>query len=248
MGLTSPARVSVALERLRSDARYPAWFTRAFPDVPSFTLTEVFKALAAFQRTLISGDSPFDKYSRGDRSAMSIEAIRGRFLFLDHEKGVVCHHCHDGPFFTNEGRWDGKPFDEIVFTNIGLYNVGGTGDYPSGLQGLFETTRNPDDRGKFRTPTLRNVAVTAPYMHDGSVETLQDVIDIYAEGGRNVVTGPHAGDGRMNPVKDRGLGPMRLTEVERAQMRAFLEALTDQSFLQDPRFSNPFPFDSDFGE
>ena len=172
----------------------------------------------------------------------------GAEIFNTDYKGAVCHHCHNGITFTNDVTHERAPFDEVVYTNVGLYNVGGTGDYPPGNQGLFETTKNPADRGKFRTPTLRNVSVTAPYMHDGSVATLEDVIAHYQRGGRRIDEGPLAGDGRDSLIKERGLGGMALDEDDVRDLVAFLDALTDHDFLVDPRFSNPEPGNPNFGD
>lgn len=169
-------------------------------------------------------------------------------MFNTHYKGSVCHHCHNGITFTNDVTHERAPFAEVVYTNVGLYNIGGKGYYPAGNQGLFETTKNPDDRGKFRTPSLRNVAVTAPYMHDGSVATLEETILHYQRGGRNIEDGPLAGDGRASPIKERGIGGMDLDDGDVRDLVAFLEALTDDAFLTDPRWSNPEPGDPRFGE
>jgi cytochrome c peroxidase len=100
--------------------------------------------------------------------------------------------------------------------------------------------RDPANIGKFRVPTLRNIALTAPYMHDGSVAKLEDALAIYAAHGRNVVSGPYKGDGRKNPYKDTRIDKISLSKAEQADIIAFLGALTDESLLRDPRLSNPF--------
>ena len=94
--------------------------------------------------------------------------------------------------------------------------------------------------GKFRAPSLRNVGVTAPYMHDGSMATLEEVLAFYAAGGRNITEGPHAGDGRLNPHKNAVIANIDLSEQDIADIAAFLRTLTDESFLTNPKFSNPF--------
>jgi cytochrome c peroxidase len=96
------------------------------------------------------------------------------------------------------------------------------------------------DMGRFKAPSLRNVAITAPYMHDGSVATLDDVIDNYTRGGRLLEDGPNAGDGRLNPFKSEFITGFELSEMERADLLAFLHALTDESVLTNPRFADPF--------
>jgi cytochrome c peroxidase len=95
--------------------------------------------------------------------------------------------------------------------------------------------------GRFRVPTLRNIAVTAPYMHDGSIATLDEVLDHYASGGRTIPSGPYAGNGSANPLKSPFMVGFTLTEQERADVLAFFESLTDRDFLSDPRFADPWP-------
>jgi cytochrome c peroxidase len=130
---------------------------------------------------------------------------------------------------------------EVAYHNTGLYNIDGKGAYPPENIGIAEITGRPEDMGRFRAPSLRNVAVTAPYMHDGSIASLDAVIDHYAEGGRTIPAGPHAGVGRTNPLKSSFLPGFTLTPDERRDLVAFLESLTDEEFLRDPRFSNPWP-------
>lgn len=248
MGLIDDLRRGEALARLFDDKRYQATFARAFPDASTMTFEHVIKAIACFERTLVSGGSAWDRYHAGDEMALDAAERRGMYIARDHQGGALCHHCHDGFNLSGPVKHVDAPFDEVVFANIGLYNVGNTGAYPAGNQGLYEFTKNLSDRGKFRTPTLRNVAVTGPYMHDGSVATLDDVVDIYVAGGRNIVEGPYAGDGRKNPHKSAGLSGMPLSAGQRKDLVAFLNALTDNGFLSDPRFSNPYPEDAFFGE
>ena len=126
-------------------------------------------------------------------------AIRGEALFFSEK--FECHHCHNN-FNLNDNIMHARaPHPEIAFHNTGLYNIDGKGGYPAGNTGIAELTGRPDDMGRFKAPSLRNVAVTAPYMHDGSIATLNDVLDHYAAGGRTIATGPHAGVGRDNPLK-----------------------------------------------
>lgn len=248
MGLVDEPRRNQALTRLLDDTRYQEGFARAFPDASTMTFEHVIKAIACFERTLLSGGSAWDRYRAGDEMALGPAERRGMYIVRDHQGGALCHHCHDGFNLTGPVKHEDAPFDEVVFANIGLYNVGNTGAYPEGNQGLYEFTKNLSDRGKFRTPTLRNIALTGPYMHDGSVATLDDVVDIYVAGGRNINDGPYAGDGRKNPHKSAGLSGMPLSSEQRADLITFLNALTDEGFLSDSRFSNPFPEDAFFGE
>jgi cytochrome c peroxidase len=227
--------------RLAADAYYPQAFVAAFPErggaIELFTLT---RALGAFQRSLISVDSSYDRFKYGgDPSAMSEAALRGEQLFFDHR--FECYHCHMGVMFTDNLQTARSPFVETGFHNTGLYNIGGTGAYPPHAEGLAEFTGRAEDIGKFRTPSLRNVAVTAPYMHDGSIATLEEVIAHYAAGGRTIARGPHAGDGAAHANKNGLLIGFDATAAEKRDLIAFLESLTDTGFLTNPAFGDPWP-------
>jgi len=121
-----------------------------------------------------------------------------------------------------------------------LYNVGGTGGYPAPNTGLHAITGIASDMGKFKVPSLRNIEVTFPYMHDGTAATLSDVIDHYAAGGRTIASGPNAGMGSANPFKSAIVAGFALSPDEKADVIAFLRSLTDSTFLTNPRLSNPW--------
>lgn len=228
------------LARLRDDPAYPALFAEAFPrDADPISVGNVVRALASFQRTLLSGDSPYDRYTyQADDTALSESAQRGRDLFFSER--LECFHCHGGFGFTDSVQHDGSVSAEVAFHNNALYNIDGRGGYPAPNRGLFEHTGERRDMGRFRAPTLRNIAVTAPYMHDGSIATLDEVIDHYAAGGRTILEGPNAGIGAESPLKSIFLHGFTLTDEERADLLAFLHSLTDATFLRDPRFASPF--------
>ena len=152
---------------------------------------------------------------------------------------LECFHCHGGFNFTDSTTHADASVDRVGYHNNGLYNVDGNGAYPADNTGLYDMTGNRRDMGRFKAPTLRNVAVTAPYMHDGSLATLDEVIDHYARGGRNLSIGENAGDGRLSPFKSEFIRGFELEEQERADLLAFLDALTDQRVLTDERWSNP---------
>jgi cytochrome c peroxidase len=197
-------------------------------------------ALASFCRTLISGDSAYDRYYRGDAEALTEQQIRGLFLFNSEQ--FECFHCHSGVNFTISYHDAATTPDTIIypFFNNGLYNIGGDGSYPSGNQGLYELTQDLFDKGSFRPQSLRNVALTAPYMHDGSIATLRGVVEHYVAGGRLITSGPHAGDGRLNPFKSGLVRPFDATDEEIDAVVAFLESLTDYAFIENPALSDPF--------
>ncbi|MCA9660006.1 MAG: di-heme enzyme [Myxococcales bacterium] len=228
------------LGRFRGDADYVARFAAAFPDdAEPVNFDNIVYALASFERTMVSGDSPYDRYLYGkDDGAISEAAKRGFALFFSER--LECYHCHAGlnlaaAFFAVESTQR-----ELTFFNNGLYNIGGDGSYPVPNVGLYEFTGEDSDMGRFRAPSLRNIAVSGPYMHDGSIETLEEVIDFYAAGGREITDGPYAGDGRENPHKDPLVRGFTLTDDEKADLLAFLESFTDETFLTDPALSDPF--------
>lgn len=228
------------VRRLREDARYPGLFAAAFPgDAEPITIANVVRALASFERSIISARSPYDRWLYGgDDASMSESAKRGMELFFSER--LECFHCHSGFNFTDSVAHDGQPLPENGFHNNGLYNVDGRGGYPEANRGLYDHTGQARDMGRFRAPTLRNIELTAPYMHDGSLATLDDVLDHYAAGGRTIETGPNAGVGSESPLKSVFLHGFELTARERADVLAFLRSLTDEAVLGDPRFADPF--------
>jgi len=237
LGLTG--REEEMLDRLRAVALYQSLFRTAFPDEPSpITLGNVTKAIATFERTFVSGDSPYDRFTRGDAGALSDAARRGEVLFRSDR--LKCAQCHSGVMFTNAARWVGSPAEDPEFFNTGLYNIDGAGAYPAPNTGLQAVTGVASDMGKFKVPSLRNIEVTFPYMHDGTVATLSDAIDHYAAGGRTITSGANAGVGSANPFKSALVGGFTVSAEEKSDLIAFLRSLTDSTFLTDPRFSNPW--------
>lgn len=216
------------LARFDND-KYRPMFEAAFPGEDlSFDL--IIKATTSFVRSLISFNSPFDRYAyyRED-DALSESSIRGMDLFFSER--LECHHCHGGFNFSQASKHDFQAFSVSGFHNTGLYNEDGEGAYPIFDTGLMEITLNPQHMGQFRAPTLRNIAVTAPYMHDGSVATLEEVIAIYMVGGR--------GEGINSPLKSPFMHGFTLTAQEQQDLLAFLHSLTDNEFLNNPAFAAP---------
>ena len=233
------SNIDEVLGRIQTDNRYQTMFAAAFAgQVQPITWGNITQAISSFQRTLISGNSRFDRYQRGE-IPLNAQELRGLELF--NSEKAECFHCHAGFNFNDQVRHASTQVLDTPFHNTGLYNIGGTGDFPAQNQGLFEFTANPADRGKFRAQGLRNVEVTAPYMHDGSMATLEDVLDFYAAGGRNITSGPYAGDGRAHPNKSDLIASIDLSQQDKADLVAFLKTLTDHEFLTNPNFSNPFP-------
>ena len=150
-----------------------------------------------------------------------------------------CSACHGGPRFNGDINDKGAPV--VNFQNNGLYNIDGRGEYPAGNIGMASLSARQEDIGRFKVPSLKNIAVTAPYMHDGSAPTLSAVLDHYAAGGRVILPGErNAGDGRASPLKSPLVAGFTLSPQEREDVIAFLMALTDEAFLNDPRFSDPW--------
>jgi cytochrome c peroxidase len=185
------AKLPEVIDRLKADAGYAAAFQKSFPD--GVTKENLAKALASFQRALIRGESPVDKFmQRGERSALTQEEIHGVWLY---ESKGMCWKCHSGPNFTDD-----------VARNTGV-------SWGKGDLGRFAITKKEGDQGRFKTPTLRGVALSGPYMHDGSLKTLEDVVEFYDKGGT------------PNPHLDAGLKPLGLTAEEKKSLVAFLKAL-----------------------
>jgi cytochrome c peroxidase len=226
------------LARLRDDPGYEKLFARAFPETQErVTFDNVAKALASFVRTLISFDSPFDRYAfYGDDAALTQSQVRGMNLFMSER--LECAHCHAGFNFSQFVTHESAALAERAFHITGLYPSSDT--YIRGADyGLFAVTGAPGDKDRFKAPTLRNIERSAPYMHDGSLATLEDVIDFYAAGGRVLTGGPRAGDGRAHPGKSPFVKGFTLTAQERQDLLAFLSSLTDERFLANPQFADP---------
>lgn len=187
------------IPKLRANATYRKLFKKAFPPDGAITHANMAIAIGAFERTLVSNNSTFDRYMKGDSNALSHEAKRGMALFVGKAKCIV---CHNGPNFTDYG-----------FHNIGL---------DSDDRGRGEKLELKSMQGAFKTPGLRNAVLTAPYMHDGSLGTLEDVIRFYNRGG----------DRKENLSKD--IVPLNMSDQEIWDLVAFLASLTDPVFVERP--------------
>jgi cytochrome c peroxidase len=194
-----------AVARVADDPSYVSAFLDAYDEPPSEASLR--KALASFVRTLVSANSAYDRHLRGDDTNFDEAAKRGEEVFLSDRGG--CFHCHPAGMLTNEG----------LFHN---------GTYAGGDDtGRELVTGRSGDIGKFKVPGLRNIELTAPYMHDGSLATLEEVIDQYDRGG--------IGD----PTTDPQIVTLSLSSEEKADLLAFLRALTDPDFVTDARFRPP---------
>lgn len=238
MGINDINKAEV-LQRVRDAALYVDKFKAAFPGDPDpITWPHIKQSIASFQRTLISANSRYDQQLQG-KAALSEQEQRGLRLFFGEK--AECFHCHGSVNFNDQFVHAATRVLETPFSNTGLYNIGGTGAFPEPNRGLFELTGLQTDMGRFRAPSLRNVEKTAPYMHDGTIPTLEAVLDFYAAGGRNITSGPNAGDGRQNPFKSSLVSQISLNEQDKADLVAFLKTLTDEDFITSPQHANPFP-------
>lgn len=226
------------LDGLAADPVYARLVPEAFSGTTRLSVSHVTRALAGFERAIVSMRAPWDRYHFArDDDAITDAARRGEALF--HSRALGCFTCHGGLHFSDAMGASGD--EPPAFHNTGLYNLAGLYSYPARDTGLHARTGRLADVGRFKAPTLRNIAVTAPYMHDGSLATLGDVIDHYADGGRTIASGPDRGAGHDNPLKDARVRGFWLTPGQRADLLAFLESLTDAALLADPRFSDPWP-------
>jgi cytochrome c peroxidase len=207
--IMDPREMDLPLEeataRVAADPAYPARFQAAFGS--AVTPLAVTQALASFVRGLVSGDNRLDRHRRGEPHALGAAEQRGLAIF-EGERGE-CFHCHTGFNLTTDR-----------YANNGSY-------LPGGDVGRQRVTGKANDLGRFRVPSLRNIAVTAPYMHDGSLATLEEVIEHYDRGGRG------------HESTDANIRPLHLGPGEKRDLLAFLQALTDETFLNDPKLTPP---------
>jgi cytochrome c peroxidase len=213
-----------AVHELQATALYPPMFEKAFG---SSTITEenILKALAQFQRTLISANSRYDRHLQ-EKEALTPEEAEGMLLFMTHPepgiglRGGNCGDCHGGTLLSMR-----------TFHNNGL-------DDAFTDNGLGEVTGNPRHNGLFKAPSLRNIALTAPYMHDGRFQTLEEVLDHYND--HLKYTSPNLDPLIIEATNEVGGKTLLLTQEEKRNIIAFLHTLTDSTFIKDERFSNPF--------
>jgi len=219
MAIAAPHEINGNIDRtvqtIASIPMYPLMFKAAF-GTEEVTYERISKAIAQFVRILISGNSKFDKYLRGETN-LTADELQGYVLFTT-ENGADCFHCHGG---------GGNP----MFTTNLFYNNGKDSIF-NDPKDRFSVTQNNADKGAYKAPTLRNILLTAPYMHDGRFKTIDQVLDFYSEG---VILTPYT-----NSLMHQAMnGGVQLTPTEKQQLKAFLNTLTDTDFINDARFSKP---------
>jgi len=196
MGMTHDG----AVERLKGVAGYRVMFSKAF-GTDEINIDRAAKAIASFERTVLSGNAPYDRYKKGDKRAMTASQIRGMAVFFDKAK---CDRCHEGSNFTLN-----------AYSNLGVGI-----DKPDPDVGRFAVTKDPRDWGVFKTPTLREIEHTAPYMHDGSLKTLEEVVDFYDKGGIS------------NKNLDANIKKLNLSDTEKKDLVEFMKALSGEGWQQ----------------
>jgi cytochrome c peroxidase len=179
---------------------------------PDITIDNVGRAIAAFERTIISGNSAWDRFMSGDQNALSESAQRGWTLFQDRER-ANCIACHAG----------------FNLTDNGYHNLGVGMDDENPDQGRYVVTQSEEDRGRFKTPTLRDILYTRPYMHDGRFWTLEEVVEFYDVGGLE------------NPNLDQEMRPLRLDDQDKSDLVEFMRALDGEGWQVQPPTTLPQP-------
>jgi cytochrome c peroxidase len=194
--------------KIRGIPGYKPLFASAFGS-DQINIDYIAKAIATYERTVLSGNSPYDRYRAGKKNAMAAQQIRGYDVFVNRAK---CDQCHEG----------------INFTTNAYHNLGIGMEKPKPDEGRFVVTKNAADWGAFKTPTLREIANTSPYMHDGSLKTLRDVVDFYDKGGT------------ANKNLDEKIKPIKMTEQEKSDLVEFLKALSGEGW-QNAAVPTKFP-------
>ena len=217
--VTSPVEINAdtlqVVRFLQATNDYPPLFEKAFGS-RDITFFNIERAIAQFVRSLVSSDSKFDRYLRGE-TQLTQDELQGYLLFVT-EDGADCFHCHGGG-------------GNALMTTHLFYNNGLDANF-NDPEDRSAITGNPNDRGAYKAPTLRNVAVSAPYMHDGRFQTLDEVIDFYSDSVKNSAT--------ISPLMHHVMqGGVRLTAQEKSQLKAFLLTLTDETFLNNPNYAAP---------
>lgn len=225
--IENPLEMNLSLDeailRLKNSSLYQTEFKKCFGE-NAITKENLAKAISQFERTLISDQAPYDLYKQG-KGNLTKQEKRGEKLFFTHPdpvyatRGGNCGDCHSGPLTTSR-----------LFANNGLEN-------PIIDIGLEEVTKNQNDKGRFKITTLRNIELTAPYMHDGRFQTLEEVLDHYNE---HIQDSPTLDVQISNASNERDGKTLALTEEEKQDILAFLKTLTDKNFIENPKFSNPF--------
>jgi cytochrome c peroxidase len=222
------------LQKIKTDENYRRLFSSVNKEISWINIKNL---ISLFINSLQSVNSPYDKFIKGDSAALDSSQKKGLQLFFS--KDLKCASCHGGfnfsaPLIMNEKG------DTLFYFNTGLYNVDGKGAYPAYDPGLYGLTNYINDMGRFRVTSLRNLAFTAPYFHDGSAASLTEVVDSYSNGGRNIKDGIYKGDGSKNQYKHTFISGFKISEEDKINLISFLLSLSDSGFISNPAYQNPF--------
>lgn len=230
------------LARIKKDSLYRQQLPLLFAgESDPFSVKNLQACISSFVKSILSFNAPYDRFVfEKDTAALTAAQRRGMNLFFS--DSLHCSSCHNGINFNVPFGPTG-PADKDYYQNTGLYNADGRGAYPVTDQGLFETTRQAADMGRYRIPTLRNLAFTAPYFHDGSAADLDAVITVYQNGGRNISSGENRGDGRTNPYKSHLIKGFSIDSRQKRDLITFIISLSDSSICNNPLYANPFKAD-----
>lgn len=213
------------VNKLKQHKTYPDYFRKAFGITNTSEITKELaaKAIAQFERTMVStGDTKYDRYRNGDIFVFDDDELAGFQLFFNASPflpDAQCGHCHSGPLLS-DNRYVNNGLDSVVTLN----------DFKD--KGYGNVTKNINDNGRFRVPTLRNIMLTAPYMHDGRFKTIEEVMAHYMSGGHYATN--------IDPIMNQLRAQPKLTIEQQNQVIAFLKTLTDTAFVNKPAFQNPF--------
>ncbi len=222
------------LKILEKDSLYQTMFRKAFPEESDpFTWNNIKESLSAFVLSINNYSAPYDRYKQGDSTALSVSAKAGEKLFFS--ANYQCGSCHRPPVFGADSTMSVSD----LYVNIGLYNYTEIIN-PEDDMGLFHSTGVETDRGKFKIPSLRNLSLTAPYFHDGSARTLDEVLEVYRQGGRNITYGKKRGDGRKDPNKHPMINGIQMSGEEQQNLLDFLYSLNDFGITSRTDFQSPF--------
>lgn len=221
---------NATLDFMLTDKRYTSLLENK--NITSVNWHLVKDLIASYVETFKFFNSKYDLYKKG-KANLTTDELAGKNLFFGEK--LNCKKCHSGNDF------DQPEFTRMnTYQNIGLYCIGSDSLYANDDNGLYNETKDKDDIGKFKIPGLRNVMLTAPYFHDGTAKNIDEVIEHYKRGGRLTKQGKNAGDGKLHPNKNQNVEGFTLTVKEQKQLKAFLNTLTDTSYLKNSFYKSPF--------
>lgn len=222
----------IILKKIISDSLYLVMFKEEGKEISWYNIKY---DICSFVESINSFNAPYDSYMAGNKNALTTSEIEGMNLFFSPQ--LKCFTCHGEKNFSTPIQFEDK---QEYFFNTGMYNLEGRNNYPVYDMGLYDLTKQPKDIGKFRVPTLRNLAFTGPYLHDGSEASLLNILRFYQRGGRLINEGINKGDGKNNIHKSSRINGYSITEKQQMYLLQFLYSLSDSSFITNKNYQNPF--------